>query len=87
MTQFIRVMPFVPNCMTHTAFIQHEKHLKGDNFHLQGDLKNYFNSIAELIDYYKSNPILKLKPTRHELEVITGQRYDGQLGGFLNEPG
>ena len=58
----------------------------GDMFHLE-TLPNMFESMSELVEYYKHHPITKIKPSRHEIEILTGRKFTGKRSSFLGVEG
>ena len=46
-----------------------------------------FDSLVELVDYYKQNIIIKLKPNKIDIQRKTGRNSEGKFGGFLGPEG
>ena len=59
----------------------------GSQFHLEGKSEVIFDSVSELIEFYKGSPITKIKPSRHEIEIMTGRKFTGKRSSFLGVEG
>ena len=60
---------------------------EGDEYHLDGKTKDYFTSVVELVEFYRRNSLMKVKPTESEFQTITGRPSHARKGSFLGVQG
>ena len=60
---------------------------EGDEYHLDGKTNDYFTSVVELVEFYRRNSLMKVKPTESEFQTITGRPSHARKGSFLGVQG
>ena len=67
--------------------ITHVQSYEGDEYHLDGKTNDYFTSVVELVEFYRRNSLMKVKPTESEFQTITGRPSHARKGSFLGVQG
>ena len=81
-----KVKPFVLSLHRDGHTFHYAVMKAGNMFHLE-TLPNMFDSMSELVEFYKHHPITKIKPSRHEIEILTGRKFTGKRSSFLGVEG
>ena len=66
---------------------QRNQSIEGDEYHLDGKTDDYFTSVVELVEFYRRNSLMKVKPTESEFQTITGRPSNARKGSFLGVQG
>ena len=80
------VKPFVLSIYRSGQIFHYVVMRTGNMFHLESKT-DMFNSVSEMVEYYKHHTITRIKPSRQEIEILTGRKFTGKRSSFLGVSG
>ena len=80
------VKPFVLSIYRSGQLFHYVVMRTGNMFHLESK-RDMFESVSEMVEYYKHHTITRIKPSRQEIEILTGRKFTGKRSSFLGVSG